>query len=415
MQPSPSSTTMLRSMRNASREGLTKLGDEMIIRGLRTGKARLIPELKWIAPFVCLAAIAGISGRAEPQAPPPDGAHVFVDIRGKEIRIGAPFGGAVLTRGTEVTGYLAATLAPETLLAVTAYGMGARVRNHTIGDIFPQVVMNRRIWASEGVSNAQGPKVEIERLLQYDPGAFMGWYTLAEPIERVGLAFIGFKPFPTSFDDLGYPDRAYSSAVGKPERGMALIDYEAKANAQTDADLRSQNALRHPRYLYLGAKTDGGFTMQLGAKNHYTRFFIPHAGVDNACACPNYYGLVDAEHIIADDPDIIVLSPTPKTELPDEFVNDPRWLGLTATLNRRVYRAPPGIDYYIAAPFWSRWLAELAHPEQMPRQSRQLYRDYIQWLFDYALSEDQLDAAFAVKDNHNMANAERFEAKRHEP
>ena len=32
----------------------------------------------------------------------------------------------------------------------------------------------------------------------------MGWYTLAEPIERVGLAFVGFKPFPNNADELHY-------------------------------------------------------------------------------------------------------------------------------------------------------------------------------------------------------------------
>jgi hypothetical protein len=132
--------------------------------------------------------------------------------------------------------------------------------------------------------------------------------------------------------------------------------------------------------------------------------------VHNACVCQNYFEVVDAEHIIADDPDFIVLGPTPKTELPDEFVADPRWRSLKAVVNRHVYRAPPGIDYYIASPFWSRWLAELAHPGNMPRQSRQLYRDYVKWLFNYSLSDDELDTAFAVKDNRNMANAERFSA-----
>lgn len=56
-------------------------------------------------------------------------------------------------------------------------------------------------------------------------------------------------------------------------------------------------------------------------------------------------------------------------------------------------------------------MAELAHPDIMPRDSRRLYREHIAWLFDYALSEDELDTAFAVKDNHNMANAKRFEAQ----
>ena len=367
-------------------------------------------ELTWLISFLCLAAVAAISAKPEPQGPPPAGNRVFVDIRGKEVRIRTPFAGAVLTRGTEVTGYLAATNAPETLLAVTAYRMGERVRNHTIGTIFPEIVANQRIWASEGVSNAEGPKVEIERLLQFDPGAFMGWYTLAEPIERVGLAFVGFKPFPNNADELHYGARAFSTVVGNPERGRALISYEESLYEDLDKTLAKSDDARIPSYLYLAPKNDGGGTTVLGMKNHYTRFLMPHARVRNACICDNYFEVVDAEHIIAEDPDIIVLGPTPKTELPDEFAADSRWRGLKAVANRQVYRAPPGIDYYIAGPFWSRWLAELAHPGIMPLQSRQLYGNYVKWLFNYSLSDDELSTAFAVEDNRNMAKAERFSA-----
>ena len=116
----------------------------------------------------------------------------------------------MITRGTEVTGYVADTLEPDTLVAATAYRMGDRVRNHIFGRIFPQVVSNRRIWATEGISDTKGPKVEVERLLLNDPGVYMGWYTLAEPVERIGLPFIGFKSFPTDRDDLNFDTRAYT-------------------------------------------------------------------------------------------------------------------------------------------------------------------------------------------------------------
>ncbi len=369
-------------------------------------------NLTWFIPFFCLGLVALATARPEPRSPPPRGERVVVDVRGKAVHIGLPFKGSVLTRGTEITGYLEATRDPDSLLAVTALRMGGRVRGHTIGRIFPQVLANPRVWETDGISNAKGPKVEIERLLQFDPGVFMGWYTLAEPIERVGLPFVGFSDFPKSREDLGYGPRTYAAVVGKPERGEALVARTDQLYRDLDEELQASNGMPKPRYLYLLGRKDDRAVTQLGATNHYTRFFAPHAYVENACACQSHYETVDAEHVIAEDPDIIVLAPQPGQELPDEFVKDPRWLGLTAVVNRRVYRAPPGIDYFIAAPFWSRWLAELAHPDRLKPNARGLYRDYIAWLLAYRLSDEELDTAFAVKDNHAMVDAARFEAPR---
>jgi ABC-type Fe3+-hydroxamate transport system substrate-binding protein len=368
-------------------------------------------SLSWILAFACLGLVALATARPEPRSPPAQGDRVVVDGRGKQVHIALPFRGSVLTRGTEIPEYLEATDAPDTLLAVTAYRMGDRVRNHIIGEIYPEIVTNPHIWASAGVSDTAGPKVEIERLLLFDPGVFMGWYTLAEPIERVGLPFVGFGDFPRTEAGLEVGTRAYAGVVGNPARGEAIIAYRHELERELDRELALDGQARRPRYLYMFSRLPDKNVTVLGDRNHYTRFFAPHAGVVNGCTCDNYYANVDAERVLADDPDIIVLGPQPGEEKPDEFVRDERWRGLTASIEHRVYRAPPGIDYFIASPFWSRWLAELAHPDRLQPKSRELYRSYIQWLLNYRLSDQQLDIAFAVKDNHNMVHAERFEAK----
>ncbi len=368
-----------------------------------------VSELKWLVPFICLAAIALVETRPQPQAPPAQGERIVIDAHGKPVHIALPFRGSVLTRGTEIPEYLEATRDPDSLLAVTSYHMGDRVRDHTIGRIFPQVVASPRIWGSKGVSDTAGPKVEIERLLQFDPGVFMGWYTLAEPIERVGLPFIGFKTFPSSHKELEFATRVYAGAVGKPERGEAIIARENQLYEDLRKELHATSDMLKPRYLYLITHPNLGSVGELGALNHYTRFLVPPAGVVNGCDCPKTGANVDAEHIISYDPDIIVLAPF-NHQSPDEFMKDHRWRGLTAVAHHRVYRAPPGIDYFIAAPFYSRWLAEIAHPDRLRPRVRELYRNYIEWLLDYRLSEEELDIAFSVKDNHAMANAERFNA-----
>ncbi len=213
----------------------------------RRSARNIIGELKWLVPFLCLGVIALVEIRPEPQAPAPEGERTIVDARGKPVHIALPFRGSVLTRGTEIPDYLEATRAPDTLLAVTANRMGERVRNHIIGKIYPQVVSSARIWASAGVSDTQGPKVDTERLLLFDPGVFMGWYTLAEPIERVGLPFIGFKTFPATFEDLGYSVRTYSAVVGNPERGEAILGRDQQLNQDLDREITAKKYIMRPR------------------------------------------------------------------------------------------------------------------------------------------------------------------------
>jgi ABC-type Fe3+-hydroxamate transport system substrate-binding protein len=371
----------------------------------------LTQELKWIVPFLCMGAVALATVHTEPQLPPPKGERVVTDIRGKAVSIELPFRGSVLTRGTEVTGYLVGTRAPETLRAATAYAMGERVRNHIIGHIFPEVENNPNIWATDGVSNTNGPKVAIEQMLLFDPGVYMGWYTLAEPFERVGIPFIGFIPIARSMEEMKYSTRTYSRVVGNPQRGEDIV-------ARSDAIYRelaeefsekypvdvAQKPLKRPTYLYVMPRD---YLSILGQTNHYTLFLSPPAQVDIACDCPWAFSQIDPELLHLYDPDIIILGPQPKLQRPEEFMRDPRWQGLSAIKNRQVYRAPPGIDFYIAGSFWSRWTAELSH-EKLEPKVRLMYWDYIRWLFDYELSSEELDIAFAVADNVGMVNAERF-------
>lgn len=370
---------------------------------------KIVSELKWILPFACLGAIAMTLIRPEPQAQAPSGERVVVDARGKQVHIALPFHGTVLTRGTQIPPYLEATLQPDTILAATAFDMGNRVRNHIIGKIFPQVADNPRIWSTKGISDTNGPKVEIERMLLFNPGVYMGWYTLAEPVERVGLPFLAFNEAERTEEDLEQPTHLYADAVGDPERGNRVVAKNRTLFDELDKEFRPKDVTQRPSYLYLITHRDG-VIREIGQANAYTRFFQPHTGTVDASTCQTGFTVVEAEHVIAEDPDFIVLGPQPLVDKPNQFSKDPRWRALKAVVNHRVYRAPPGIDYFIDDAFYTRWQAELAHPERLQPKSRELYRDYIDWLLNYRLSDEELDTAFAVKDNRGMVNANRFEA-----
>jgi iron complex transport system substrate-binding protein len=365
----------------------------------------------WMLTFIWLGLISFAALRPIPRAPEPAGERVVVDRRGKMVHIALPFRGALLTDGAYVPTYLEITRDPESLLAVTSPAMLDRFRGHIIAHIFPNVLARLESGASERISRTYGPKNHLESLLLFDPGVVMGWYTLADWVERVGIPFLGFKTFPRSDEDRAHDVRIYADTVGKNSRGEAIIAYDRNAFEDLDHELKPDQLAYKPRYLYVGSNREGGAVSVLGATNHYTRLFMPYAGVVNACSCPGNGAIVDAEHIIADDPDIIVLD-AQNRETPSEFVKDPRWAGLKAVRDHKVYKGPRGLDVYMEPVFWSRWLAELAHPDIIGARSRDLYRSYVEWLLGYSLSDAELDQAFAVDNNRGMANAERFEARR---
>lgn len=365
-----------------------------------------LSDALWIVPLLVLAALAFFS----PSAPPIErgNARTVLDNRGVQVPIADPYRGSILMRGSQVTTYIEATNAPDTILAATASAMGDRVRGHIIGRIFPSVISNSRIWETEGLSGSNGAQIEAERLLTFDPGAVLGWPALALPFEQAGIPFVSVGGIDKNDNGLNRDVVTYASLVGNEARGRAILDRERENFAQLDLDLGDPS--NPPTYLYILTNVAGGALVQLGASNHYTRFYAKHAGVRNACSCPYSFALIDAEQIAAEDPDIIIIGPQPSQEKPSEIMRDPRFQGLKAIKNHRVYRAPPGIDFFISASFWSRWLAELAHPDKLRPISRQLYRDYIKWLLNYELSDAELSVAFAVEDNKGMLHADRFEA-----
>jgi len=91
---------------------------------------------------------------------------------------------------------------------------------------------------------------------------------------------------------------------------------------------------------------------------------------------------------------------------PKDFMQDPRWLGLKAVRNRRVYRwAQTNLTFRPAA---IRWLAEIAHPERLQPEVRRLSRDRMLEEFGYRLSDEQIDEMLHVAENSSSIGTARF-------
>jgi iron complex transport system substrate-binding protein len=101
-------------------------------------------------------------------------------------------------------------------------------------------------------------------------------------------------------------------------------------------------------------------------------------------------------------------------------IRDPRWRGLKAVQNRRVYVSISSNRYTfnLAQPLGSRWMAELAYPDRLQPKLRALFREHYRENYGYSLSEAEVDELLNVAENRNAAGYERFmnpqEPARHE-
>jgi iron complex transport system substrate-binding protein len=105
------------------------------------------------------------------------------------------------------------------------------------------------------------------------------------------------------------------------------------------------------------------------------------------------------------NPDII-------TGSPEALYNDPRWRGLDAVRNRRVYGSTYIFFGYVHdidnLPLSMRWLAEIFHPSRMSAQTREKVRAHYRESYGFEMSEAQIDELLRVKENAGSQGHERF-------
>jgi len=69
-----------------------------------------------------------------------------------------------------------------------------------------------------------------------------------------------------------------------------------------------------------------------------------------------------------------------------------------------------GIAHYgpIFQPIWTRWMAEIAHPDREQIGTRQALRGRLITEFGYRLTDDQIDMLLLIDENKGQPGYERF-------
>jgi len=379
-------------------------------------------EFLWLAPFLGIALIASGLLRPSPRFPLPAQYRTVVDAGGTPVPIALPFRGIALTGYPN--GYLENTRSPELLVYAGKPSDRRRFANDVMSWVYPEVLKNDALWNAHLFRETDSPFPEIETLLAYNPSVYLGCGGPPDVARRVGLPVYncgvpggsfslhrpdlrtkigcGLPPDPTQrlypqhyVKEGGYYSESYlfpglrslSALIGNPAIAEPRIDSYCQAVLDLQQELQPSSLTHRLRVSALGED----------------RGNLPRAGVLDAEADFWPRG-DDGERLLALDPDIIFI--TGLNASPREFMRDPRRQGLKAVLERRVYkRFGGGIT---TKPIAMRWIAEIAYPERLPPEVRQLLRDRMFASFGYRLSEDQIDEMLNVNQNSSSAGAERF-------
>ncbi len=272
-----------------------------------------------------------------------------------------------------------------------------------LGEIFPEARTIPRDVVSEGFAP------NVESILALDPDVVVQWGNrgsdLIEPLENVGLNVVGLH-YGTQ-EDLETWIALFGNMIGKPERTTRIIDWQhnSLAEIQMQAEMIADE---RPTILYFNRLRE---EMRVAGSDTYNDFYIQLVGGVNPAAEVTDFVTVNAEQVLAWNPDIILIGNFDEAT-PDDVYQNPLWQDMRAVVNQRVYKVPLGGYRWDPpnqeSPLLWRWLAVLAFPEVYTFDLRADIRENYQLLYDYTPTDAQIDQILHIDLNREAAAYERF-------
>lgn len=369
---------------------------------------RLRNEGIWLAPFLCVG-LAGLTLlRSLPRIPPPTHSHTVVDAQGRRVQIGEPFRGIAFAPNTFLHWYLEDTHAPELLIYIGGRRDPKSFHEKVANRAYPWLLDRPSLWRNQLFGNSTNPYTELESLLAFNPGVYIGVGGPEQLMRNIGLPIFNDRVGPRRVESGIVASRADAALIGHPELAEERIAVYRRTNDGLLNELHLSTLAKRQRVVAMSASTrERAISVVYGPGGEYADLYYPRAGVVSAAMGR---GSENVERFLSIDPDVIFLLGPGET--PREFMDDPRWQGLKAVRERRVYRdpanpawVPSGITF---RPVEVRFFAEFAYPERLQPKLRQLLRERTLDEFGYRLSDDEIDSILHVDDNSSSANSDRL-------
>ncbi|WP_257161772.1 ABC transporter substrate-binding protein [Corynebacterium cystitidis] len=246
----------------------------------------------------------------------------------------------------------------------------------------------------------------METILSQDPDVFIQWGDRSEdiiaPLDNAGIPTLGLE-YGTQ-EDLETWITLFGEVLGKEDRSERLISW---MHEEQEAVSEQVESLGKPKVRGLQMSYSDE-AIKVDTEKHYAQHVFGLAGVENmASSAVSQDGVVSAEQILDWDPEIIFLSAFDEA-VPDDVYNDPRLSEVTAVKERRVYRAPLGVYRWqvpsAESPLYWNYVAALAYPGEYEVDLPEMMRENISWIFNYELSEEDIELILRTDINNGSAN-----------
>jgi len=330
------------------------------------------------------------------------------DQAGRDVKLDGPARRVVTIPMPMASGVIALDGGTGRLVGMNPLSLTA-IREGILGKIFPAAA---KITDSVTGTNFMP---NVEALAAANPDLVIQWggrgNDIVDPITNAGLNALLIQ-YGTEELTRQYMTMV-ATAIGRPERIGPLVEWRDRVEKEIETKTAKLPASDRPSVLYLGNALSS--ITASGDKGNYNAFYIDMVGARNASADLSGTVTINKEQIAQWNPDFILLNAF-EPQLDVSWVYNDPILSLTkAAQNHRVYKVPLGGYRWDPpnqeSPLSWMWLADLVHPELFDFDLRAEMKSAYETLYNYQLSDADIDGILWMDKQGSAAGYDRFKAK----
>lgn len=347
--------------------------------------------------------VAGIAGLAATHAHAQP--MTLTDMKGREVKLAGP-----AERIASIPFPMASTVIAFDRSTKRLVGMNPGAKTAMVDGIFGRMFPGVAQVRTDIVGQNFMPNVE--GLAAARPDLVLQWGhrgdDIVKPLTNAGLTTMLIAYGEES--ELRTYMGLIASAIGRPERAAANAAWREQVFGTLTTKFGALPAERRPRVVHI---SNGLSTLAvLGQNDPLSTAIVAAGGVNAANIGMGWASPTNREQVAVWDPDVITLNDFEDGLTPETIYADPILSLTKAARAKRVYKfarggyrwEPPSHE----SPLGWMWLANLLHPDAAAFDLRAEVKTAFKAIYDFDLTEDDIDGILRLKDNAGAAHYAQF-------
>jgi iron complex transport system substrate-binding protein len=356
-----------------------------------------------IFAFLVIPLAALVMAICGPRVKPPMADGALRDARGRMVTAFIPARRAVLF--PPLLGiYLTVDGGSEHIRAVARYQMEDAEKG-LLRYVYPALAA---LSTAETIDNTANP-ADLEQVELFHSDAVVCWSQFSYPLRQIGAPLVEVDGSQKQHEqDTIATWRLLAAVTGKADWGDRLTRHYIRERDQVLSKAAGESG--RPRVLYV-YRTNPGSMLVASNGVWQSRLLEAAGGINAASGLHGAWVQVTMEQLLILKPNIIIVSEFADDYATRAIYDDPVLRSLPTVKARQVYRQPSGgtrMEGLVEEPLLLEWMAEILHPDTMPRNYRDKLRATYAFAYGVTLSDDAIDANLRMDENTGSAGYERF-------